>query len=140
MHPWECVRMPASWKQEKEGGRMSGKWLQALMVRRSFLARLGVGAGVLGAAGVRAPLAAAHAAPDTPDAPWRPARHAQDDWFDKIPGQHRFVFDTSTPASMALALRFAQNYFTANENAYGLKDSDLDVVIVARNKSTSFVF
>jgi hypothetical protein len=26
---------------------------------------------------------------------WRPARHAQDDWYDKIPGQHRFVFDTA---------------------------------------------
>jgi intracellular sulfur oxidation DsrE/DsrF family protein len=72
------------------------------------------------------------------DAAWRPARHAQDDWYDKIPGQHRFVFDSTTPAGMALALRFANNYFTANQNAYGLKDSDLAVVIVARHKSTSF--
>jgi hypothetical protein len=41
---------------------------------------------------------------------------------------------------MALALRFAGNYFTANQNAYGLKDSDLAVVIVARHKSTSFAY
>ena len=41
---------------------------------------------------------------------------------------------------MALALRFANNYFTANENAYGLKDSDLAVVIIARHKSTSFAY
>ena len=114
---------------------MSGKWLQSLMARRSFLARLGMGAGVLGATGISSPVAAAQAASD---AAWRPARHAQDDWYDKIPGQHRFVFDSTTPVGMALALRFANNYFTANQNAYGLKDSDLAVVIVARHKSTSF--
>lgn len=114
---------------------MSGNWLQSLMARRSFLARLGAAAGVLGATGISSPLAAAQAASD---APWRPARHTQDDWYDKIPGQHRFVFDTTTPDGMALALRFANNYFTANQSAYGLKDSDLAVVIVARHRSTSF--
>ena len=116
---------------------MSSKWLQSFMARRSFLARLGTGAGLLSAAGIRAPLAAAQAAPD---ARWRPARRAQDDWFDQIPGEHRFVFDTTTPDGMAAALRFATNYFIANENAYGLKDSDLAVVIVARHKSTPFAY
>jgi intracellular sulfur oxidation DsrE/DsrF family protein len=116
---------------------MSAKWLQTLMARRSFLARLGAGAGVLSAAGIGSPLAAAEAAPD---APWRPARHTQDDWYDKIPGQHRFVFDSTTPDGMAMSLKFANNYFTANQNGYGLKDSDLAVVIVARHKATSFAF
>lgn len=116
---------------------MSGKWLQSLLARRSFLVQLGTGAGVLAATDVSSPSAAIQAAPD---APWRPARYPQDDWFDKIPGQHRFVFDTTTPDGMALTLRFANNYFTANENAYGLKDSDLAVVIVARHKSTSFAY
>jgi intracellular sulfur oxidation DsrE/DsrF family protein/uncharacterized protein (DUF2147 family) len=116
---------------------MSRKWLQSLTERRSFLVRLSAGAGVLGAAGVRSAVAAAQAAPD---APWKPARHAQDDWYDKIPGQHRFVFDSTTPEGMALVLRFANNYFTANQDAYGLKDSDLAVVIVARHKSTSFAY
>jgi intracellular sulfur oxidation DsrE/DsrF family protein len=115
--------------------RMSGKWLQSLIARRSFLARLGMGAGVLGATGISSPVAVAQVASD---ALWRPARHAQDDWYDKIPGQHRFVFDSTTADGMALALRFANNYFTANQNAYGLKDSDLAVVIIARHKSTSF--
>jgi intracellular sulfur oxidation DsrE/DsrF family protein len=107
------------------------------MARRSFLTGLGAGAGVLGAAGMGSPLAAAEAAPD---APWRPARHTQDDWYDKIPGQHRFVFDSTTPDGMAMSLKFANNYFTANQNGYGLKDSDLAVVIVARHKATSFAF
>lgn len=116
---------------------MSGKWLQSLMARRSFLVRLGAGAGVVAATDIGSPLAAAQAAPD---ARWRPARHPQDDWYDQIPGQHRFVFDTTTPDGMALALRFANNYFTANHSAYGLKDSDLAVVIIARHKSTPFAY
>jgi intracellular sulfur oxidation DsrE/DsrF family protein len=116
---------------------MSAKWLQTLMARRSFLTGLGTGAGVLGAAGIGSPLAAAEAASDVP---WRPARHTQDDWYDKIPGQHRFVFDSTTPDGMAMALKFANNYFTANQNGYGLKDSDLAVVIVARHKATSFAY
>jgi hypothetical protein len=118
---------------------MSGKWLQSLMARRSFLAQIGVGSGVLGAAAIGSAAAApTGAAPAVPDAPWSPARHAEDDWFDKIPGQHRFVFDTTTPQGLAMALRFASNYFAANQAAYGLKPSDLAVVIVARHKSTSF--
>ena len=105
------------------------------MVRRSFLARLGVGAGVVGAAVATSPSAIAQVAAD---APWRPARHAQDDWLEKIPGVHRYVFDTTTPEGIGLAFQFAGNYFNTNVDAYGLKESDLAVLIVARHKSTSF--
>ena len=110
-------------------------WLKSLMARRSFLTRLGVGAGVLGAAAVGASSAVAE---EPAGVAWKPARHTQDDWFDQIPGQHRFVFDTTTPDGMALALLFAGNYFTANHDSYGLEDHDLAVVIVARHHSTSF--
>jgi intracellular sulfur oxidation DsrE/DsrF family protein len=116
---------------------MNGKWLQSSMARRLFLARLGTGAGVVGASLMSSPSAEAQSASD---AAWRPARHTQDDWYDKIPGVHRFLFDSSTAESMGWALQFANNYFTANQEAYGLKDSDLAVVIVARHKSTSFAY
>ena len=116
---------------------MNGKGLQSTMARRLFLARVGAGAGIVGAAAVTSPVAAAQGAAD---AQWRPARHAQDDWYDKIPGVHRFLFDTSTAESMGWALQFATNYFTANQEGYGLKDSDLAVVIVARHKATSFAY
>jgi intracellular sulfur oxidation DsrE/DsrF family protein len=96
---------------------------------------LGVGVGVVGAAAAGSPSAIAQVAAD---APWRPARHPQDDWLDKIPGEHRFVFDTTTPEGLALAFQFGGNYFTASADAYGLKESDLAVVIVVRHKSTSF--
>jgi len=116
---------------------MNEKGSQSLMARRLFLGRLGMGASAVGATVVSSPAAAAQVAAD---APWRPARHAQDDWFDKIPGEHRLVFDTTTAGGMALALRFANNYFEANQSAYGLKTDDLAVVIVARHKSTSFCY
>lgn len=116
---------------------MNGKWLQSSMARRLFLSRLGMGVGMAGAAAVSSPAAMAQAAADEP---WRPAHHAQDDWYDKIPGVHRFLFDASTPDAMGWALQFATNYFTANQQAYGLKDSDLAVVIVARHKATSFAY
>jgi len=116
---------------------MNGKGSQSSMARRMFLARLGVGAGVAGATLASAPGAVAQGAGETS---WRPARHTQDDWYDKIPGVHRYLFDSSTPESMGWALQFASNYFTANQDAYGLKDSDLAVVIVARHKSTSFAY
>lgn len=114
---------------------MNGKWLQSSMARRLFLTRLGAGAGLVGASVVSPSAAGAQAPADTT---WRPARHTLDDWYDKIPGVHRFLFDTSTADSMGWALQFASNYFTANHDAYGLNESDLAVVIVARHKSTSF--
>lgn len=118
---------------------MAEKWLDSLTARRSFLTLLGAGAGVLGAAAVGSSAAIPDvAAPGGTDATWRPARHDQDDWYDQIPGVHRFVFDTTSPDAVALALRFANNYYTANQNAYGLKETDLAVLIVVRHRSTSF--
>jgi intracellular sulfur oxidation DsrE/DsrF family protein len=113
---------------------MSAGWLKSSIARRLFLTRLGVSAGALGASALAS--SPALAAPE--DTEWKPARHTQDDWFEQIPGKHRYLFDTTTPDGMALAFRFAGNYFTANHEAYGLEDHDLAVVIVARHKSTSF--
>jgi intracellular sulfur oxidation DsrE/DsrF family protein len=116
---------------------MNGKWFQSSMARRMFLTRLGVGVGAASAAAMNSPAAMAQAASEET---FRPARHAQDDWYDKIPGIHRFVFDTSSAEGMGWALQFATNYFTSSEQAYNLKDSDLAVIIVARHKATSFAY
>jgi hypothetical protein len=114
---------------------MKGKGAESAPARRLFLTRLGIGVGVIGTSVISSSTAAARVAAD---APWRPARHPQDEWYGKVPGVHRFVFDSTTADGMALALHFADNYFTVNRDAYGLKDSDLAVVIVARHKSTPF--
>jgi hypothetical protein len=106
------------------------------VARRSFLTRLGAGVTVAGSAlAVGVPLAQAQSGAD-----WRPARHPQDDWMDQIPGEHRFVFDTTTPAGFGAALAYANNYLTANQTGYGLKDSDAAVIIIARHFSTGFAY
>jgi intracellular sulfur oxidation DsrE/DsrF family protein len=111
--------------------------LQSSIERRSFLSRLGAGVGILVASLAGYPAKAA-GLPGKPSSP--SGRHAQDDWFDEIPGQHRMVFDTTMPEGIGLALQFAKNYFAANQDAYGLHDSDLAVVIVMRHRSTAFAF
>ena len=116
---------------------MDNKNSRSSMARRLFLARMGAGAGVVGATLAGASVTEARPAAD---AAWRPARHPQDDWYDKIPGVHRFVFDTSTGEGFGLAMQFATNYYTVNEEGYGLKDGDLAVLIVARHKATSFAY
>lgn len=108
------------------------------IARRLFLGRLGIGAGVVGAAVAGGSSAAM--AQVAGDGAWRPARHEQDDWLDRIPGKHRFVFDTSVPDAMGMALQFGNNYFNVNRDAYGLQDSDLAVLIVARHRSTSLAY
>jgi len=93
---------------------------------------------VLGAASAAgAPAATAQAPAGTR---WQPARHNQDDWLDQIEGQHRFIFDTTTSQGFSSALQFANNYYLANNSGYGLQNSDLAVVIVARHISTPFAY
>ena len=110
------------------------------LARRSFLAKAGASAAAVGAAmGASSSLVAAQsAAPES--ARWQPARHAEDDWFDRIPGKHRFFFDTISPDGLGMALRFASNYYTANKDGYGLEATDLALVICVRHQSTGFAF
>lgn len=109
------------------------------LARRLFLGRLAAGAGVIGVAvvGSSAEMAAPVAAAGPADQAFHPTRHAQDEWLE-LPGQHRMVFDTTSADGMFWGLRFANNFYTSNLDAYGLKDSDLAVVIVTRHKSTPF--
>jgi intracellular sulfur oxidation DsrE/DsrF family protein len=90
--------------------------------------------------GVFAAGATAAQAQSAGTASWQPSRHEQDDWMDKVPGKHRFIFDTTTAAGFGGAILFANNYFIANQNTYGLQNSDLAVIIVARHQSTAFAF
>jgi intracellular sulfur oxidation DsrE/DsrF family protein len=102
--------------------------------RRWFLKGLGIGAAGSALSAVPA------AAQSAESGRWQPARHEQDDWLDGVPGKHRVVFDTTTNEGMASAILFATNYFIVNRSSYGLQDSDLAVVIVARHSSTAFAY
>lgn len=106
--------------------------------RRSFLSRLSTavaaaGASLAGAATV------AHASDDTQQR-WAPQRHPQDDWFDQVPGRHRFFYDTATPNGAGEAITFTTNYYVANRNGYNLTDADLAVIICLRHWSTPFAW
>ena len=108
------------------------------VARRSFLSRLGAGLTFVGTA-----LAAGEspaAAQASSASGWQPARHAQDDWLDQVPGKHRFVFDTTSPNGIGDALLYANNYFLASQSGYGLGNSDAAVVIVARHFATPFAY
>jgi hypothetical protein len=105
--------------------------------RRSFLTRLGAGVTVAGGA-LASGVSIANA--QSASASFSPARHAQDDWMDKIPGKHRFVFDTTTPASFGAALAYANNFLTASQTGYGLTDQDAAIIIVARHFSTPYAY
>lgn len=106
--------------------------------RRSFLSRFGVGLTAGGAAFAGRAAGAQTTASD--GGRWQAARHAGDNWLDGLPGTHRFIFDSTSPEAVNLALTFANNYFTANQSGYGLKDSDLAVVLVMRHAATPFAY
>ena len=106
--------------------------------RRSFLSRLNVSA----AAAVAALAVGGRAVAQTksPSGPFEPSRHDQDNWMDQVPGKHRLVFDTIGNEGFGNALMFANNFLVANRTGYGLQNSDLAVIIVARHLSTGFGF
>jgi hypothetical protein len=110
--------------------------------RRSFLARFGAAAAAFGLGGPSLDAQETRPAPAAPppDARWQPVRDARDDWYDQIPGKHRLFFDGLTPDGVAAAIRFANNFFTANKNGYGLDAGDIAVVICLRHLATQFAF
>ena len=105
--------------------------------RRSFLTQAAPGVVIGAGAVITIPVATAQS---VGGARWEPARHEQDDWLDKIPGKHRLVFDTIDTNGMNAALLYGSNYYTANRTGYGLQNSDLAVVIIARHFSTAYAY
>ncbi|HXD16277.1 MAG TPA: hypothetical protein VN654_04615 [Vicinamibacterales bacterium] len=107
-----------------------------MLARRSFFSKLGFG--LAGGAAVGA--AGSPAQAQSSSEGFQPARHAQDDWYGQVPGKHRFVFDAPYADGMSSALQFVNNYYNLNVSEYGLKDSDLAVILVARHQSTMFAY
>lgn len=107
--------------------------------RRSFLTRLGAGVAAFSTAmGLGAQDGLAQGG--QPSDKWQPARHPQDDWFDQVPGKHRFFFDATSPTGAGEAITFATNYYVANKAGYGLDAKELAVVICLRHWATPFAF
>ncbi len=107
--------------------------------RRRFLSRSGAAVAGLGAVlGGRTAAVAAQ----TPQAAsgFQPARHPEDAWLDEVPGVHRFFMDAPTADGFGRALFFGNNVYGVNASAYGLKDSEIALIICARHESTPFAF
>jgi len=106
--------------------------------RRSFLSRVGTGLAAVGAA-LGAGTATA-LAQGSSSGGWQPARHSQDEWFDKIPGKHRTFLDAVSSRGVGDALHFASNIFTTSKSGYGLENSEVAIVVCLRHGATAFAF
>jgi hypothetical protein len=104
--------------------------------RRSFLSRVGGGLAALGAALGAHPSTAFAQAP----ASWRPARHSEDDWFDRIPGKHRTFLDAVSAHGVGEALHFASNIIVTSKSGYGLESSEVAIIVCLRHGATAFAF
>ena len=104
-------------------------------VRRSVMAGLGVAAAglTLSATAARAQTTAPRAATG-----FEPARHTLDAWLDQMPGTHRVFIDSATAVGGAEALLYANNLYTARENAYAGEPADFAMVVCFRHFSTPF--
>ena len=108
------------------------------LARRPFLSQLGAGAATFGSVFGAGTTSAQAQQGD--DRRWRPRRHAQDDWLDELPGDHRLVFDTTTAEGFEKAARYAHNYLLGSDNAYALKSGDLAIVVIVRHLATVFAY
>ena len=106
--------------------------LRDLWARRALLTGFGA------VAANAALSAASQAAPGT--TPFRPARHAEDEWLDRIPGKHRVVVDAVTPDGVREAAQFVANIFTGNKAGYSLDDGDVAIVFGLRHWAAAFAF
>jgi intracellular sulfur oxidation DsrE/DsrF family protein len=102
--------------------------------RRTFFSRL---AGGVAAFTAGAGTAAAQSAPSSP---FQPARHPEDDWYDSLPGKHRFFVDTNSPLGAGDGLGFASNFLAASRSGYNLGDGDSAIVMCVRHDSTPYAW
>jgi intracellular sulfur oxidation DsrE/DsrF family protein len=111
---------------------------RSFSARRSFLSRLGSGFAAVGAAlGAGTTTALAQG---SSRGGWQPVRHAEDEWFDKIPGKHRTFLDAVSARGVGEALHFASNIVTTSKSGYGLDNRDVAIVVCLRHAATVFAF
>src|SRR5689334_15582517 len=90
------------------------KWTKTV-ARRGFLTRFTAALG-LGGATVLTSEAAQAQAPTKSEGRWQGASHPEDAWYDKVPGIHRFVFDTISPEGLLQSMGFAGTFMETNKS------------------------
>ena len=96
--------------------------------RRGFLGAMASGAAVLGAATIAAPLKAAAGV-----TPSFSSSNSAEDWFNKISGKHRIVFD-GPEFNGGMPLAFPR-VFQMTNNSSGVDTKDLGIVVVFRHNA-----
>ena len=105
----------------------------SIMADKETRRRAVMGMGLIGA-GLGAVAAAGTARAD--GGPARAVPEPQDAWLDTLGSRHRMVFDTTGAQGLHGALGYAGNFFSANQDGYGIAAAELGVVIVLRHMST----
>jgi intracellular sulfur oxidation DsrE/DsrF family protein len=103
--------------------------------RREFLGTLTAGAAAMGIAGIITPLQQARA--ESAAALNHPGSDV-DDWFKKIKGKHRIVFDATRPHDL-LPFAWPRVFLMTNEIT-GTPSKDCSVVVVLRHDAIPYAF
>ncbi|MGH7669973.1 MAG: hypothetical protein ACRENQ_10830 [Gemmatimonadaceae bacterium] len=95
--------------------------------RRGFLGRLAAGAVALATAGLPGTARAERV--------FRLPSEDPDQWLNALTGKHRQIYDVLSPDKASEGTAFARNFLNANNDGYGLADSDVNVVVSFRHVS-----
>ncbi len=96
-----------------------------VLPRRGFIGTLAAGAAALAAAGLPSTARAERA--------FRLPSEDPDHWLDALTGKHRQIYDVLSPDKASDGTAFARNFLNANNDGYGLADSDVNVVVSFRH-------
>ncbi len=102
--------------------------------RRQFLGNLTAGAATLGMSGLVLPFQELRSESSNPK-----SSHDAEDWFKKITGKHRIVFDLTRPTVGLAPFSWARAFLISNEET-GSPASECNVVIVFRHEGIPFAF
>ncbi|HSU49653.1 MAG TPA: hypothetical protein VLJ41_03660, partial [Segetibacter sp.] len=98
--------------------------------RREFLSNIAAGAAAIGMLGIPSPLMAASTLSAAVESP--------DEWFNKIKGKHRVVFDATRPHEL---MPFAwPRVFLLTNQATGTPENENSVVVVLRHEAIPYAF
>jgi intracellular sulfur oxidation DsrE/DsrF family protein len=105
--------------------------------RRGFLATLTAGAAALGLAAISAPVNLIAQQKNSGKKPMQ-STDAADQWFTKVKGSHRVVYDATRPHEI---MPFAwPKVFLLTNQATGSPESDCGVVVVLRHDAIGYAF
>lgn len=106
--------------------------------RRGFLGTLATGAAALGLAAIASPFRLNAQDPKAAPTKAAPGIHPADQWFNKVKGTHRVVYDCTRPHEI-FPFAWPKVFLMTNE-ATGSPASDCGVVVILRHAAICYAF